>query len=217
MYSSKEEDEERELEMQSKKRKLEEENKQKMIERMKKHKEIMKASWQLKKRKLTDYTQNTMHVPLSALESLPDEILRLVVESLDLRSLIHLSNCSKKFNSFSQDGSLWESMCKFRWPKLSTSEVYRDLIDGQTIQWKVSFRKKYEKEMFLKKKAETFQRIEEILLMDCKYCNMKKARIIDSSNTTSVFLVSNRTPRYTITIECSQCGKKWTEGRGNDN
>eukprot|EP01114_Cavostelium_apophysatum_P022036 TRINITY_DN7841_c0_g1_i2.p1 TRINITY_DN7841_c0_g1~~TRINITY_DN7841_c0_g1_i2.p1 ORF type:complete len:299 (+),score=81.52 TRINITY_DN7841_c0_g1_i2:61-957(+) len=210
---------------------------QKMMDRMKKHKELMKQQSVEKRRRLNSSGENQKIQGVakqgSRFELLPDEVVKSVLEYCDLQDLATFAQLSKRTYQISQDEVFWKRLYDRTWtlnnlsPNSSptrsgsggicySSQLYRDLLDGETVLWKVSFKKRYQKELSKKKREERNQKLRELGELECKYCNQKKALIVGSANKSSVFLVSNRTPRYTISIECHGCGRKWTEGRGEE-
>jgi len=191
-----------------------------MISRMKRHQEYMKSKqYQLKKKLRSSKDGNIddqKSIELSKLEALPEEILHLIFSYFDLATFVRSSEVSKKFYQVIQYEMHWKERCNIRWGTLTSSKLYRDLVDGQAIMWLVTFKKNYIREMIQTKREQQKKRISQLNHLECKYCHQDSAIIIDTQNTTSLFLVNNRTPRYTITIQCEKCTSKWVEGRGDE-
>lgn len=153
-----------------------------MLRRMCRHQEVMRSA--KSKRQKIHASNDTICKLLSPLESLPDEILHLVLRSLSLPSLLSFSECSKRTLNITHDESLWQNLCEARWGQLAPTDLYKDLFDGTTVLWTVTYRKKYNKEMWMKKKTEREQHLKHLSLIECKYCQQEKACIVERLNST---------------------------------
>jgi len=161
----------------------------------------------VKLRKKLRYVRKCIYHPESTegslFESLPDELIQRIFTYVRWEDLIRLSEVCSRFNGISCDDFLWEFHCKYC-GMMKESELCKDLFDGSTVMWRVSFirkqkamrreRKKREFENFLAQRLD-----DEVCFSVCRYCNVKRARSV----------TYQRNVRYITMMECQNCRRTW--------
>jgi hypothetical protein len=107
---------------------------------------------------------------LSPLETLPSEIMMHIFRYLDIQELGRLSQVSKTIATYSNDEKLWERLVTERWGPLRDQMLYKDVITGTQILWKVTYKKRSQTEKLMEIKKKNLSKL---TYLDCKYCHGK--------------------------------------------
>jgi hypothetical protein len=136
---------------------------------------------------------------------LPDELVQRIFTYLHWFEVVRVILVCSRWNMIGSDQNLWECFCKLRWGQMSTVEIYKDLVLGKTVLWKVSFMRKYIRERQALKKqqledtlARGFLEAEDYTI--CPYCSAKKVRVVNYQ----------RNVRYMSVKECAACKRQLT-------
>ncbi len=122
---------------------------------------------------------------------------------MSFTELLAISTICRRFKTMSSDETLWEMQCKYHWgERWKAQDIYKDLVLGTTILWKISFKKKYLKEKG-EERRKAFQ-IRLLRLLDPSYEDPDSSSS-ESFSTTQSNNDNNKNADYK---ECKFCGKR---------